>query len=132
MLETGVLVSKWQEPFYWHLPEHRSAVYLPDSSLLWDMFWTYRENVMGFAHSHPGSGIPAPSMTDLTTFSAIEAGLGRRLLWWITSEDTMIELQWQGPNPYDYRVEVVTNTEFARTWLQQLRANSYGPQEVQR
>ena len=43
-------------------------------------------DLAGVAHSHPGGGIPTPSWEDLTTFAAVEDGLGQRLVWWIVSE----------------------------------------------
>ena len=33
-------------------------------------------------------------MTDLGTFIAIEAALGKRLAWWITSSDHFLECRW--------------------------------------
>lgn len=67
---------------------------LPDSRELWDVFWTHRATLLGFAHTHPGRGIPGPSHTDLTTFAAVEAGLGKRLHWWIASSDHVVLLRW--------------------------------------
>ena len=102
-IETGVLVDWDCHPIHWHLPVDRSAVHLADSRDLWDVIWERRAEVLGFAHSHPGMGIPAPSMEDLTTFSAVELALGRRLVWWITSGDEFIEISWTGPNKLSYR-----------------------------
>ena len=33
------------------------------------------------AHTHPWKGSSAPSVTDTSTFRAVEAGLGKRLIW---------------------------------------------------
>jgi hypothetical protein len=58
-------------------------------------FWENRERVSGFAHTHPGSGLPEPSHTDLTTFAAVEAGLGKRLNWFILTEDSFRLYRWK-------------------------------------
>lgn len=97
-LETGVVVGKNGRAIMWHVPEGRSAGSLPDSRGLWKCMWEHREELVGFAHSHPGKGKPWPSYEDLTTFSAVEAALGRRLRWWITSEDGLTECTYN-PDP---------------------------------
>lgn len=114
MIETGVVVTG-EGPVYWHLPEGRSGGSLPDSRTLWDVLWDNRNApFLGFAHSHPGSGIPGPSWTDVTTFSGVERGLGRRLTWWITSSTHMIGLNYEGPDKYEYKAfSVTTEPEWA-------------------
>jgi len=114
MIEAGVVVTGWG-PMYWHLPKGRSGGSIPDSRKLWDVLWDLRQEAfLGFAHSHPGSGKPGPSMTDLTTFAAVELGLGRRLTWWIVNSDSMIGLQWEGPEKYDYNEFSVNTPPWAR------------------
>ena len=121
-IEAGVVVVAG-EPVFWHLPEGRSAGGLPDSRTLWDMLWQHRlAEGLGFAHSHPGSGCPGPSYTDLTSFAAIELGLGRRLQWWITSADTVIRLAWSGRT---YTTFLILEEP---SWTQQLRNYSEGTQ----
>jgi hypothetical protein len=85
--EAGVVIDIHGEPLHWHLPANRSMGSLPDSRSLWDVLWNAEMGgvLAGFAHSHPGDGPPHPSHEDLTTFQAIEDGLGRALKWWITS-----------------------------------------------
>ena len=113
MIEAGVVVVG-SEPIYWHLPEGRSAGSIPDSRDLWLVLWELRrEERLGFAHSHPGSGVPAPSHEDVTTFSAFELGLGRCILWWITSSDCVILARWQGPGKYEYNASLVEEPEWA-------------------
>lgn len=75
MIEVGVVIGLDFRPRYWHLPPGRTAGSIPDTRSLWDVLWEQRADVAGFAHSHPGSGVPGPSHTDVTTFAAIEAGL---------------------------------------------------------
>lgn len=120
-IEAGVLVDHKGEPIYWHLPENRSGGALPDSRQLWDVIWENRGQVLGFAHSHPGTGEPGPSYEDVTTFSAVEKALGKRLAWWITSQDQFIELAWRGPHPLRYEKAPVLYTP---SWLERLRAES--------
>jgi hypothetical protein len=122
MIETGVVVTDIG-PVYWHLPQGRTGGSLPDSRKLWDVLWNLRrEPFLGVAHSHPGSGIPGPSMTDLTTFSGVELGLGRRLTWWITSSSHMIGLNYAGPEKYNYNSFPVKEP----FWASQLREFSKG------
>ena len=126
MLEAGVVVDGREHPLYWHVPPNRSMCLLPDSQDLWDVLWEHRMDLLGFAHSHPGRGVPGPSWEDLTTFAAIESGLGRRLHWWICSEDALVELQWVGPEPTDYRAVLCGGDSLKRVgWLDKLRAVSY-------
>jgi proteasome lid subunit RPN8/RPN11 len=128
-IETGVVVEGSVDPadgtaMHWHLPEGRNAGYLPDSRTLWDILWENRSKVLGFAHSHPGSGIPGPSWEDITTFSAIERGLGRRLHWWICSRDELVFVMHSGSqDKYDYVVYRQTKT--TPSWLNELRRLSY-------
>lgn len=102
MMETLVVVDTELRPIFWHEPNGRSSVSIPDTRDLWDVLWQSRDRLRGVAHSHPGSGVPCPSREDLTTFAAIEAALGARLTWWITSRDTLVELCWRGPDRFDY------------------------------
>jgi hypothetical protein len=92
MMETGVVIAIDGSPLYWHVPFGRTTVSLPDSNDLWSVLWkAFKAGILaGFAHTHPGSGIPSPSGTDLTTFAAIEAGLGTKLKWWILSSDHVV------------------------------------------
>lgn len=125
-IEAGVVVSKGGKPIHWHLPPGRNAGYLPDSPDLWSVFWENRQEVLGFAHSHPGSGQPSPSWEDLTTFSAVEQGLGRRLVWWITSRDYWVYCYWAGPGPHDYSVNPLglSGGHLVPSWLEELKGHS--------
>lgn len=119
MIEAGVVVTQ-RGSVHWHLPTQRSSVELPDSRDLWEVLWSLRaEPRLGFAHSHPGHGRPMPSHTDLTTFVAVELGLGRRLDWWITSADTTVILTWID-DTLRYSTLVVPDPE----WVPLLRAYS--------
>ena len=121
MTEAGLLIGDSGNPLYTHLPAGRSAVYLPDDHSLWDAMMTFRDILAGFAHSHPGGGVPAPSWEDITTFAAVEAGLGRRLAWWIASSDATVLVTWSGPDRLDYRVVALADVP---AWTGQLLALS--------
>jgi hypothetical protein len=122
-MEAGVVIDRAGLPLYWHMPEGRTWGSLPDSALLWDVLWTRRHEVAGFAHSHPGQGAPAASHEDVTTFAAIEAALGRRLDWWITSEDELwvVRLAEHAGRESGYRASRVDSPP---GWLAPLRAAS--------
>jgi len=94
-MEAGLVFSKCGGHLYWHVPADRSQVLLPDSSSLWDVLWASREILGGFAHTHPWDGPAAPSQTDLTSFVAIESGLGRRLLWPIVTFTDVQFVYWE-------------------------------------
>jgi hypothetical protein len=114
-IETGVLISFDGHPIHWHLPPGRSCGYLPDSRDLWDIIWENRASLDGFAHSHPGFGIPSPSHEDVTTFAAVELALGRNLKWWITSANSTILLVRIGNN---YQPDFVSQEP---NWIRKLR-----------
>jgi proteasome lid subunit RPN8/RPN11 len=118
MREAAVVVSVDGEPLFWHRPESRTVVSLPDSKTLWDVLWDHRDRLAGVAHTHPGSGVPSPSHTDVTTFAAIESGLGRKLFWWILSADVVIVCWWVGPERLAYAKGTVDEVP---TWAEELR-----------
>lgn len=121
MIEAGVVIGP-DGPIYWHLPPGRTGGSIPDTRQLWEVLFENRHlDFLGFAHSHPGSGWPGPSYTDLTTFAAIEAGLGRRLIWYITSFDCTVWIEWKGEGKLDYRVERMGDAD----WITQLREYSH-------
>lgn len=80
-LESGLIFDKAGRSIHFHLPIGRGTGSLPDSDDLWDRLWDNRENLGGFAHTHPWDGAAWFSSTDKKSFRAIEAGLGKRLLW---------------------------------------------------
>lgn len=120
-MEAGVVVGIDHKPIYWHVPLDRTAGSLPDSRKLWDVYWENRDHLLGFAHSHPGHGVPGPSHTDITTFVAIEKALGRSLTWWIISEDHVV-ICWPQIGG-SWAPEIVDQTQ---VWLPELRRISYG------
>lgn len=92
MIETGVVVNIHHEPIFWHEPGGRSSGALPDSRTLWDVLWKANRDgwLAGFAHTHPGGGLPGPSHEDVSSFVAIENALGRPLNWWIVNADMTV------------------------------------------
>ena len=120
-IEAGAVISTHGEVIFWHLPAGRSVGSIPDTRILWDVLWDNRECLAGFAHSHPGAGVPGPSRTDVTTFLAIEMALGRRLQWWIASEDTLVScMRYGGISPIYSRIIVSKEP----SWASELRAES--------
>lgn len=104
MMEAGLVLDMRGEVIREHLPPGRSGGSLPDDRSLWDFIWENRNDISGIAHSHPGSGTPSPSHTDVTTFAAIEAALGKRLDWWIISSDSMVLVSWKGMTNASYKI----------------------------
>jgi hypothetical protein len=130
MMEAGVVLDRNNQPIAWHLPPGRSVAYLPDSNELWEIFWNNRASISGYAHSHPGGGIPRPSHTDITTFAAIESALGIRLDWWIISNEDVSLVKWIGPDKYDYSLFIFDACDHADApWVDELREVSYYQQE---
>jgi|WetSurSiteA1Bulk_404760.scaffolds.fasta_scaffold19572_2 hypothetical protein len=80
-METAFVFDTRGATIYWHLPKGRSETHIPDSRNLWDVLWANRDFVGGVAHTHPWIGEAIPSSTDVTTFAAVESGLGKRLIW---------------------------------------------------
>lgn len=132
-MEVGLLLGLGYEILYWHNPEGRSEAYLPDSRTLWEVIWENRDKVIGFAHSHPGVGVPGPSWEDITTFAAVEAALGKRLNWWIINKNSSALIKWIGPGIHDYTrlfrgdsVTGVISEKQRMPWIDELRKASYG------
>lgn len=126
MLETAVLIDLQGNPLYWHTPLGRSSVFLPDSRDLWEVIWEHRHTLAGIAHSHPGGGAPWPSWEDLTTFAAVEDGLGQRLVWWITTRDQLDAFVWRGPHQHHY-ARIPAQGSAHHNWLEELRQRSHLP-----
>lgn len=112
---------------YRHLPPGRSPVYIPDSRDLWEILWDGRASLDGVAHTHPGSGFPLPSGTDVTTFEAVEKGLGKRLKWWILSSTHSVLIEWDKDHPIHPGYDVSSHIwpEDEPFWMAELRNLSY-------
>lgn len=129
-LESAVLIGDKGQALYWHVPEGRTAVSLPDSPDLWAAIWANREAVVGIAHTHPGTGQIAcvPSAEDLSTFRAIDAALGRGLVYWIVTENdaTAWRLGVDGSlTPYNHPLDCASVlVPGFYPWLEPLRAAS--------
>jgi len=121
-LEAGVLLSVTEEPIYWHVPNNRSSSALPDSRELWNKIWENKDKVLGFAHSHP-LGIICPSQEDITTFSAIEIAIGKRLLWPILTKEVITYWQWNGPAKFNYHQIYISFSN--KKWIYMLYNVSY-------
>ena len=78
MHEVALVFDKQGNPMRW---SDGGGASLPDSSDLWAFLWEHREEIGGVAHTHPWDGPTGPSGTDMTTYVAIESGLGKKLIW---------------------------------------------------
>lgn len=103
MIETAMVFDLDGNAIHWHLPPGRSGGWIPDSRNLWDVLWENRDRLGGVAHTHPWHGPAGPSGTDVTTFAAIEAALGKRLVWPIVTMNQVKTFMWVGPSKHDYR-----------------------------
>jgi hypothetical protein len=66
-----------------------SPVALPDSRDRWEAIWELRHELYEIAHSHP-VGPSAFSSEDLSTMSALDDALGKRLRYSVVAPRTMI------------------------------------------
>ena len=124
MIETGVVLDLNRAPIYWHLPDGRTGGSIPDTRILWDVFWENRDILDGFAHSHPGGGRPVPSSIDVSTFAAVEAALGKELNWYITSSESLIVCRRTVLPGAKYVTEVIVDEP---SWAKDLRQLSAKP-----
>ena len=81
MIETAMVFAKGGNPIFWLSPNGCTSGSIPDSEVLWDRIWRNRAIIGGVAPTHPWDGTTGISTTYQTTFAAIEAGLGERLIW---------------------------------------------------
>jgi len=102
MIETAAVFDMCGNIIHFHVPINKSSGYIEDSRNLWDILWENREILGGVAHTHPWHGEPWFSHTDVTTFAACEAGLGKRLFWPIVTLNKVVTFRWIGPNRFDY------------------------------
>ena len=132
MQEAGVLLGIDNSVLHWHIPNERSGGALPDDRNFWDIIWENRKVVTGFAHTHPGSGVPGPSYTDVTTFKAIESALGKHLNWFIISSDAQVLCLYENDDrPFGGKlITIKLNVERIRApefneWIRKLRELSH-------
>ena len=78
--EVIVVFDENGKAIYWH-DQDASSGYVPDADDLFYVLWEHKDHLGGFAHTHPWDGPAAPSGIDLTTYAALEKGLGKHLLW---------------------------------------------------
>lgn len=125
--EVAMIFDQKGHVIFWLSPNDSSGCYIPDSQVLWDRVWRNRDRVGGIAHTHPWTGRACPSNTDVTTWSAIERGLGKNLLWPIV---TMTEVRYFVRNVLtgEY-VETPSTFEGSHDWqeaIEELRRLSQG------
>jgi hypothetical protein len=102
MMEAAFVFDKDGSVIFWHLPEDRTSGSIPDSRQLWTDLWNNRDVLGGVAHTHPWDGESWFSHTDVTTFAAIEQGLGVRLIWPVVTFTEIGYFEWMGPGETHY------------------------------
>lgn len=120
-MEAAVVLDRDWHPIHFHAPAGRTGGSLPDSRDLWSVLWEHRARLLGVAHSHPGGGVPSPSFTDVTTFSAVERALGVRLVWPIVTIDAVRAFTWRGSDSLSYGewgTEITSNMR--QSWMDEL------------
>lgn len=70
----------------------QTATFIPDSRARWEAIWSHREALAEIAHSHP-IGPLAFSSEDETTMQALEAALGKPLVFSVVAPGGMIRRQ---------------------------------------
>lgn len=120
-MEAGLVFDKHGGLIHWHLPPDRSMGALPDSRGLWEILWDNRDILGGVAHTHPWHGRPGPSGTDVTTFAAVEKGLGLRLVWPIVTFSEVGYFVHVGPREHDYGVLEQRRFRIHRELIEELR-----------
>lgn len=100
--EAAFVFNERGEVTLWHTPNDRAGGAIPDSYDLWQFLWDTRHDLGGVAHTHPWKGTTGASGTDITTFSGIELGLGKKLNWLIVTFTHVVMYHWAGPGKYDY------------------------------
>ena len=85
MMEVALVFDRNGNTICFHDPKGSTGGSIPDSRDLWEVLWENRDRLGGVAHTHPWDGPAHPSLTDLTTFDAVERALGKQLLWPVVS-----------------------------------------------
>lgn len=130
-IEAAALIhANGREVLCWHLPDGRTWASVPDTSELLQLLVQHRAEMAGTAHSHPGTGVPGPSWTDITTYSVLEKYFGTRFRHWIASMDRMVLVIWCGPDRYDYAVTAIDKAE-EPPWAEELRCKSRSSELLQ-
>ena len=124
MREAAVVLDRTETPLYWHAPDGRTSAFIPDSHDLWALLWANRERVFAVAHTHP-RGHLKPSSEDHSTFAAVEAGLGRRLVWWIVTQERSAAYLFAHSTGSYRQVELPLSDDLGRSWMTSLRALSF-------
>ncbi len=120
-MEAGYVFDRRGLAIYWHLPDDRGPGSIPDSRPLWEVLWENRENLGGFAHTHPWKGEAWYSQEDVTTFAAVEEGLGQRLVWPVVTFTEVKYFTWIGPKRLDYAEMTGRRFRLSSDELQDLR-----------
>jgi hypothetical protein len=119
MIESAMVFDEKGLIIYWHDPPGASSSHIPDSKRLWNVLWNQRHRLGGVAHTHPWDGPTEPSGTDLSTFKAVEAGLGQRLIWPIVTMTHINYFTWE-PNSKEYFEIQRVDFRDTHRWMSQI------------
>ena len=95
-VEVALVFDKEGKTIAFHEPAGRGPENIPDTRSHWEVLEENWDRLGGVAHVHPWSGNAIPSPTDVTTFRAIEKGLGKILLWVVVTFDQVTYWRWSG------------------------------------
>lgn len=123
MIEVAMVFTKEGKMIY--LQPGSSAGSVADSCRLWDEIWENRKIVGGVAHTHPWTGTTHPSYEDVTTFRAIEAGLGELLLWPIITFTHVNYFSWHDQGELDLYGNAVSEADYFRVMDVDFRDESH-------
>ena len=79
--------------------------FMPDSRERWERIWAAREQLVEIAHTHPLGGLHF-SATDNETMTAINAGLGRALVYSVITPEAMLRRTPQGTTFVDAELAI--------------------------
>ena len=131
MIEVAMVFDPNGRVLFWHEPPGRSGGSIPDSRSLWEVLWENRDYIAGVAHTHPWKGNPVPSLTDVTTFKAVEAGLGIPLLWPIVTADkvSFFAMNPKTGGPTEWEKDPFEGNPWWEENIEELRHRSLGGQD---
>jgi len=127
MLEMVLVFDTEGRAIFWKGPKGSFEGYVQDSELLWDRIWSARDRIGGVAHTHPWAGEAHPSYIDVTTFEAIERGLGQRLLWPIVTMTEVGYFHWNLARGYERTKSPFEGNPWWIDNVEELRRVSGGP-----
>jgi len=100
-IEVALVFDKAGHTIDWHCPQGCTSGSIPDSHDHFMVMLANLDRLGGTVHVHPWHGVADPSYTDITTWSAMDRALGRRL-WAVATFTEVNFFRWIGPGKHDY------------------------------